>query len=358
MVTSQIKFNRVRAAKLTLSLMFIAAFTSCDKSADSFSLASEEKSFQQTAEYKPRPIDILWVIDNSGSMATSQTNLANNFAAFISRFNTKGYDFHMGVTTTDAFYSDFGYTSAYSRLRDGVGATRSGVYVMDPSTPDLENVFKKNVKMGTAGSGDERALSSMKATLLNTWDANVSFRRPEAFLAVIIVSDEEDFSQSVVDFNESYSNPDLLSVASYKTWLDQYTGQIDNGIKKYSVNAITIKDDACKNSLTDGFSGRKTAQRVIELANLTGGISESLCTNFADSLDLISGSVVTLSTSFVIEREAIPESILIKVNGVELIYNTDFFYDASTRTVSFSETAAPSEGSEVYVFYDPVTIKQ
>lgn len=49
-----------------------------------------------------------------------------------------------------------------------------------------------NVKLGTSGSGDERALSSFEKTLINPLNSN--FHRPDAFLAIIIVSDEDDFS--------------------------------------------------------------------------------------------------------------------------------------------------------------------
>lgn len=345
--------------RFVIAACVLALLTSCDKSADSFSLASEEKVFEVTAQYKPRPIDILWVIDNSGSMSTSQTNLSENFSAFISKFASKGYDFQMAVTTTDAYYSDFGYSTNYSRLRDGISPTRSNVYIMKPDTPQLEEVFKKNIRMGTAGSGDERALSSFKATLLNTWQWNVAFRRSDAFLAIIIVTDEEDFSQTSVNANESYSNPNLIPVQSYKTWLDSFTGQVEGGQKMYSVNSINIKDAACRTQLIGGgFTERKIAQRVMDLVALTGGTSESLCSDFADTLDLISENVVVNSTSFVLEREAIPSSIVIKVDGVSLVKDTDFFYDSATRTVTFSNQSAPGVGSSVYVYYDPVTIKQ
>lgn len=360
-----LKFNEKTILKMNILLVSALVFSSCDKSADSFSLASEEKNFQQTAQHSPRAIDILWVVDNSGSMNSSQTNLVNNFASFINRFKDKGYDFQMGVTTTDAYLSDYApFNPQESRLFDGLNGNRSGVYVMTPETTNLTNVFAKNIRTGTGGYGDERAFASMKATLLNPWSWNQSFRRPNAFLAVIIISDEEDFSQTTdapyedLDFSESYSNPALIPVANYKTWLDSFTGQKVNGPKMYSVNAITIKDTACRDELNLGFNGRKVAPRVVELAQLTGGLSESLCGNFADSLNLISESVVALSTSFVLERDAIASSIIIKVDGVSLLKDVDFFYDVSTRTISFSPTAAPVEGSNIYVFYDPVTIKQ
>ncbi|MFU8805618.1 MAG: hypothetical protein ACNA8W_17525 [Bradymonadaceae bacterium] len=45
-------------------------------------------------------VDILWVIDNSGSMCQQQSLLRANFARFIDRLDAGDLDFHMAVTTT------------------------------------------------------------------------------------------------------------------------------------------------------------------------------------------------------------------------------------------------------------------
>ncbi len=46
-------------------------------------------------------IDMLWVIDNSGSMCQEQEVLAKNFELFIEEIDKTNLDFHIGVTTTD-----------------------------------------------------------------------------------------------------------------------------------------------------------------------------------------------------------------------------------------------------------------
>ncbi|MFP4598842.1 MAG: hypothetical protein ACLFVJ_11350 [Persicimonas sp.] len=45
-------------------------------------------------------IDILWVIDNSGSMCEEQAALRDNFQSFIQDISKRNIDFHIGVTTT------------------------------------------------------------------------------------------------------------------------------------------------------------------------------------------------------------------------------------------------------------------
>ena len=54
---------------------------------------------REVAEYDPR-VDILFIIDNSKSMANHQTNLSNNIPKFVAAFKEiKSIDFHIGVTT-------------------------------------------------------------------------------------------------------------------------------------------------------------------------------------------------------------------------------------------------------------------
>ena len=50
-------------------------------------------------------VDILFVIDNSGSMGSNQTNIKNNFDAFMNAFNAAGVSYHVALITTDS--SDF-----------------------------------------------------------------------------------------------------------------------------------------------------------------------------------------------------------------------------------------------------------
>ena len=48
-----------------------------------------------------KPIDVLFVIDDSASMKNDQEAVAANFKSFISSFITNEVDFHLGTVTTD-----------------------------------------------------------------------------------------------------------------------------------------------------------------------------------------------------------------------------------------------------------------
>jgi predicted small secreted protein len=52
-----------------------------------------------------RPVDILFVIDNSASMSPKQKALANAIPQFIGAIDSMGLDYHVGVVTTDLGYN-------------------------------------------------------------------------------------------------------------------------------------------------------------------------------------------------------------------------------------------------------------
>ncbi|WP_413944444.1 hypothetical protein [Bdellovibrio sp. HCB-162] len=349
------------ARKAIVIASAVALFAGCNKSSSSYSLLNDANDYKQQAVIIPKKIDILWVIDNSGSMETSQNNLASNFQAFINRFNQYNYDFHMAVTTSDAWEKQFHSDSVKARIRDGAVLqanpkveTHSGVFVMDKNTPNMSNVFNTNIKQGTLGNGDERVFESFKQTLLDPW--NSAFRRDDAFLAVIIVSDEEDFSgSSETAFEDASKN---YTVQSYVDFLDTYTNASVNG-KNYSVNTISVPDTACKNQLsTDGFA-RKISTRLPQLADLTGGVKGSLCSNFGDTLTLISDSIIQLSAVFKLSREPQEDTISVMVDGV--VINKDatngWTYNATDLTITFHGSSVPGADAKIQIDYYPKSIK-
>lgn len=354
------------AEKMMLATLAMTAL-GCDKGAGSFSILSDNSQFQQAVTFTPRKLDVLFVVDNSGSMATSQNNLANNFPAFIDKFIEKGYDFRIAVTTSDAFYGDQFIatgcslcTTEQTRFRSGVNPK---VYVIDRADYNLsqsgeearlKSDFTLNVKVGTNGSGDERAFSSFKAALSSS--LNVSFHRPDAFLAVVIVSDEEDFSQSEYTMNESYSNPNLYTVSSYKTFLDSFTGGAAS--EDYSVSAISISDQACRDQLAGGSGGaQKIAARYNQLVDITGGTKNSICNPFDQTLDNISSQIMTESKPiYTLDKKPIVASIRVVVGGVQVPQSsTDgWSYDAVDNTITINGlTYKPSAGSPISINFDP-----
>lgn len=348
-------------------LASVALLSGCGNGGASFSILSDGESFQQNSASTDNRIDVLFVIDNSGSMGTSQTNLANNFPAFIQKFAEKNYDFRIAVTTTDAYlalpawasyYGQSPTPSAYeglaqsykARFRDGRGTNHSGFYLLTPSVPNYETHFITNIMQGTGGNGDERSFQSFRAALESPH--NSGFVRLGGFLSVILVTDEDDFSHDDTDATVDYNDSRLHSINSYVSFLDGLT--LSNATnRRYSVNTLAIPDNACRTQLNNGQ--QKVGVRVQALADATGGVKASLCGQFSEELAKISTSIVELSTQFYLNGNPQIPTIVVRVNGA-VVPTDGWVYNAGNNSISFRGDHVPPQGANISVSFDPVSV--
>lgn len=343
---------------LTTSLI---GLTGCDKGGAKFSIASTQSQFQQAATFVPRKLDVLFVVDNSGSMKTSQTALASNFPSFIKYFKDKGYNFRLAVTTSDAYYGDQFINSGCSLCNVGQTEFRASadasagipIRVVSNSTPNLESIFSANVQVGINGSGDERVFSSFKAALSSP--LNITFHRPDAYLAVIMISDEEDFSHDDINRNESYTQPTLHPVINYKTFLETFTN--GKSATDFSVSTISVLDTDCRTQL--GNTGQKISLRLMELVDLTGGTKNSLCAAFDTALDNISANIASNNQAqFKINRQPIISSIRVIIDGIIVPQDSTngWTYDATTMLITVHGSYSPQAGASIVINFDPETV--
>lgn len=348
-----------KASRLAF-LFSLFGFAGCEKGDRSYSLLSDTQSFNQNVTYQPKKIDILWIVDNSGSMSSSQTQLSQSFPSFINRMQSLNFDFRMAVTTTDAWAGIYNGNQNLFRVRDGVGSNRSGVFVMNPQTPNLPAVFGVNATQGTLGNGDERAFQSMRSVL--NYNGNSDFRRPGSHLAIIVVSDEDDFSANTSSYqNNNYNSPNLISVSTFINFLNGLAGANDlaNGVHNWSFNTVAILDVACRNHLNASFSGRLIGQRYIQLSNASGGAVTSLCDDFGANLKLIQDMILSASSVFQLGREPIPATIRVIVNGQSVVQNSTngWSYNAISNQIAFHGSAIPDAGAQVTISFDPAAPK-
>ena len=281
----------------------------------------------------------------------------NCFPSFISFFKSKGYDFRIAVTTSDAYYGDQFINEPcalcnveQTRFRS---KTNPPVYVVNNNTPNIDTVFSTNIQVGTTGSGDERVFSSIKAALNSP--LNVGFHRTDAYLSVIIVSDEEDFSHDDINFNESYTQPTLHSVASYKTFLETFTAA--RAVTDFSVSTISILDETCRASLG---AGRKIGTRYMQLADMTGGSKNSICSPFNSVLNNISANIAAQTKAqFVLNRKPVIASIRVIVDGVLIPESATngWSFDATTNSITINgATYQPQSGASITINFDPESL--
>ena len=185
----------------------------------------KEKRWSQTFSVSSSA-DILFVVDNSGSMAGEQQQLGESFEAFTSVLDEKfGGDYHIGVITTGmesencpkcrdipiefpkSCINDGGENG---RLQDDLGYITQQdppifEFISDPScrvvTAENKECFYDPSQhdgqgialVGVTGCGYERGLEPLKYALGSlTGSHNDGFLRPDATLAVVIISDEDD----------------------------------------------------------------------------------------------------------------------------------------------------------------------
>ena len=154
-----------------------------------------------------RKVDILWVVDSSGSMAPKQARLAANFQGFINQLVTANppIDFHIAVTSTDTDDANVrGKLRPWSlgaSTENFIACTPMGMSVTCNTGPNLTTVvaaFGQMSAVGINGSASERGLYA--AYLALTEPTNITtpvfdrFIREDAALYVVIVSDEDDAS--------------------------------------------------------------------------------------------------------------------------------------------------------------------
>lgn len=243
-------------------------------------------------------VDVLWVVDNSGSMEERQTNLAKNFQAFIDVFSRSAIDFRIAITTTDIFKDQ--------------GQFRGTPRVLTPSTPDVLGAFAKNIRVGIQGSPYEAGLEAARMALERQAQANapklqqvesckigcasslnptpcraacpdkypVEFLRPEAYLYLIFVTDEEDKSSEDVRF----------------FWRTFETAQ---GIG----NDGTVTTAAIIGDVPTNPCGATPGKRYQSLSELTGGEVGSICdASFEKTLHKLATSAVGLKRKFALSR--------------------------------------------------------
>ena len=349
---------------LTVAGSFL--MTACDHGGSSFSLLAASQSFNQSVAVVNNKVDILFVVDNSGSMGPLQQNLVSNFQSFISNFQSKGYDFRIGVTTSDAYLDgvNFHNDPTQSKWRDGL-TSHTGVFVITPSTPNLNATFVTNATEGSQGSGDERVFSSFRDAFNNP--LNTGFVRPDSFLSVIILSDEDDFSGDARPEgswtypggipDHDYAAPTLDTVTSYVSFLDTLTNTTGSA-RRYNVSAITVLDSVCQQAHAQQSSSTIIGQRYIDLVNQTNGVLGSICdTSYAQALLNIQAKILELSTQFRLNRIPNVSTIVVMVNGVSIPQDPAncWTYVSSTNSIVFHGTGVPAQGASIQISFDPLT---
>jgi len=348
------KHNKKWLHFTALTAVSSVALAACGPKAANFSLlAASQGTFQgSTANNK---VDILWVIDNSGSMATKQNNLAAGFNSFASVFTTKGFNFNMAIVTSD--------TSGTGEQ----GRFQGAPSVISHNTPGFAALFQANVRVGQAGDSAARELHAIElatGNLLQT--TNSGFLRSDAHLAVIILSDADDNdSAPTVTTTTTLAHlqalkPDVYDVGS-RTYKKNFT------VSAVAVNSMTDTDcyDLDHDGLidndgnSDGIPDVQLYEEGIKfktLVNATNGSFASICkTDFSAGLSTISQRIAEAITEIALARVPDASTIQVLFNGTAVPNNATngFTYVSSGNKIVFHGTYIPQDNTSIEIGYIP-----
>lgn len=297
-----------RAAPLLLAL---CALASCEEKRlvqldiDGF----RQDVFEQEAASK---LDLLWLVDNSGSMAAHQTLLAEGLKRFMTLLDRGLVDYRIAVATTDA--------------RADRGQFQGSPTIVTPQLADPVAAFQRNVQVGIEGTGHEEAFEAARlaiereqlraaeviAAAQRCLDTCASadeaceaaceaahapeFMRPNAHLHLIFVSDEDEQSVGELRFFQRF----------FETSLG--VGNED------AVRVATLCGEVPSSSCA-----RAPGVRYRALVDAMGGIAASICDeSFETHLEAIALDAAGLKRKFTLSNKANPETL-----SVEISYRCD-----------------------------------
>ena len=164
-------------------------------------------------------VDLLFVIDNSQSTQDKQTVFAANFPRFVAALdnfpNIGRPNLHIGIVSTSVDIGVAGFNGCPSPNTTDDGRLQSvarvagctpptGAYLSDIKNADgtrstnyagtLDTALSCIAQLGAQGCGFEAPLEAMKRALDGSRPENAGFLREGAFLAVVILTDEDDCS--------------------------------------------------------------------------------------------------------------------------------------------------------------------
>ena len=295
----------------------------------------------------PPKVDVLFVVDDSGSMADDQQRLQEQLPEIVQIAADWGQDYHLAVTTTDTLLVRGQFK----------GVPRYATNADDPA------MFAHNLVVGTTGFYIERGLEGAYLALYNrsvrtniacvnlpgqcpTNDGdglplscldgycsgrNWGFLRDDAQLVIIIVSDEEDGSDRPVPFYiDAFANLKAPNAGV--------------GVVAHSI--ITTQDGCIGGFGTPGF-------RYIQVTEAFGGHVADICaSDFAQEFRDIGQRTFGLTDRFYPTLPVDPGTLVVKVNGVSC--TGGWTYNDATGAVVFDQGSAclPQYNDQVDLEYD------
>jgi hypothetical protein len=289
-------------------------------------------------------VDILWVVDNSQSMADNQAKIAERFASFMVGLEDSGSDFQIGLITTDL--DDY----------ENAALLQGDPAILTNETENYTGKFQEMVQVGIEGSDMEEGIDAAYRAVSEPMisGANAGFRRLGATLMINYVSDEDDCSDRGSLYGSGFARPcyeDASKLVPVKDLIEDYEVLRAEG-ERFIVSSIV----GPKMSSEHPDCGEwRPGSRYNTMAKAYGGIEGNICEHDFESimsdLGLQVGGVLT---SFVLQDYAVTDTIEVWVDEMRVPRDdTDgWTYDEEYKVVYFHGDGVPPRGSEIAIEYE------
>ena len=295
-------------------------------------------------------VDVLFVVDNSGSMSDEQDNLAANMDRFTDAAELWNNDYQLGVVNTElGGDAIFGGNNASPDRGKLLGNPR--IVTADHPRERFEN----NVRVGDDGAGaQESGLEAARLALSSERlheeprgacdqcvdgeecvnggcvGFNRGFLRDNAALELVFLSDEEDQSPARVSF--------------YIDFFKSIKGFRNDGL--IHASAIVGPRGGCQSN----FGSADAGDRYIDVVDATGGTFHSICVqDYGPALNAIGDRAFGLRVQFFLSRVPDPGTIVVTVQGAPRDRGWD--YDEDSNSVIFDAGSVPQPGEHVVIDY-------
>jgi hypothetical protein len=327
-----------------------------------------------------REIDLVFVINNSRSMAPHQQRIADSLGRFRELFDQRGWDYRIGVLTTDFVNRRAGASrdeQAYFKRVRSVEFDDTGSVVLDrrdrpkktwkrvasngnlvslpvmpqpwvtPETPAA--VFGELVKVGTNGDRNRTAFTAVYNFVADFYQERHAFLRPDATTIVVFFMDEEETRMATWETRRDGSRqaswiqngklPDLI-----KTYDDEHPDErvtLDGYLNYWVLRPFIIAKGNKRGNLeiqavvsSDNISHRRAAE-------LTGGTVLDIESEFAPELaalgDRIAETVTVALDPVEPGASFYPPSLRVLANDQEIFADPEdgYIYDRRSHSIRF-----------------------
>lgn len=233
------------------------------------------QSYQITSQNK---VDILLITDNSGSMEYEQKSMASRMGTFISKL--RGLDWKIGISTTDPQ----NVSTGDGRLLPMSGLASTYFITSSMNETTAQTVLGQTIQRKELGYSEEQGIYVTSRSIERSLNPNdkihYGFYRPEAALAVVVISDEDESATGTRNKPENLIKQVQSSFGANK---------------KFVFHSIITRPGDTQCRATEGYAYGYTYERLSKLtgAGTTGGaIIGSVCeADYANQLSGIGTSI-------------------------------------------------------------------